>query len=203
VSTDQSSPLIQYCDINVALPLKRELCPYNQEPVTSTSLQILFGDTVAIALMQARHFSKDEYAMNHPACSLGKQLMLHVKDIMATGKDLPKVKPTDRVVDVLLELSGKALGCTVVIDEDNHLLGTFTDGDLRRTLQKRGEETLELPVAEVMHVSPLTVPSDMMAVDAMTVMTDGQRRVSFVPVTDDTGCVCGVLTLHMCVTAGL
>lgn len=203
VSTDQASPLIQYCDINVALPLERELCPFNQEPVTSTSLQILFGDTVAIALMQARRISKDEYAMNHPACSLGKQLMLHVKDIMATGRDLPMVKSSDKVVDVLLELSGKALGCTVVTDDNNQLLGTFTDGDLRRTLQARGEETLELPVCEVMHRTPLTVPSDMMAIDAMTVMTDGKRRVSFVPVTDAEGCVAGVLTLHMCVTAGL
>mmetsp|Transcript_30013 Transcript_30013/g.76976 ORF Transcript_30013/g.76976 Transcript_30013/m.76976 type:complete len:345 (+) Transcript_30013:170-1204(+) len=203
VSTDQNSPLIQYCDINVALPLQRELCPYNQEPVTSTSLQILFGDTVAIALMQARRFSKDDYAMNHPAGSLGKQLMLHVKDIMACGRDLPVVRPDDKVVDVLLELSGKALGCTVVTDDENRLLGTFTDGDLRRTLQTRGEETLELPVSEVMHRTPMTVPSDMMAIEAMTVMTDGKRRVSFVPVTDDSGCVAGVLTLHMCVTAGL
>lgn len=203
VTTRHDNPLAEHCDLNVELPLKREICPFNMEPATSTSLQILFGDTVAIAVMQARQVTQQEYAMNHPSGKLGKQLILHVGDIMATGRQVPKANVTDKVVDVLMELSSKAHGCAVVVDEDGILRGSFTDGDLRRTLQSRGEETLELQVAEVMHKNPKTVREDLMAVDAMVLMNSGERRVSFLPVTDNKGHVTGILTLHMCVSAGL
>eukprot|EP00192_Tetraselmis_astigmatica_P011023 CAMPEP_0117666174 /NCGR_PEP_ID=MMETSP0804-20121206/10227_1 /TAXON_ID=1074897 /ORGANISM="Tetraselmis astigmatica, Strain CCMP880" /LENGTH=369 /DNA_ID=CAMNT_0005473685 /DNA_START=252 /DNA_END=1361 /DNA_ORIENTATION=+ len=203
VSTVKDNPLNSYCDLNVELPLKRELCPYNMEPATSTSLQILFGDTVAIALMQARKVSKTEYAMNHPAGRFGKQLMLHVADIMATGSQVPMVNSDDKVVEVLMELSGKAHGCVVVIDSNKSLVGSFTDGDLRRALLAHGENALDLIVSEVMHKNPKTVKASMMAVDAMTFMNSKDRRVSFAPVVDDEGFLVGILTLHMCVAAGL
>ena len=203
MSTMHENPLAPHCDLNVELPLRRELCPYNMEPVTSTSLQILFGDTVAILLMQAKDVTKDEYAMNHPGGKLGKQLMLHVSDIMATGNQVPMVHQHDLVVDVLMELSGKAHGCVVVVDDDDKLCGSFTDGDLRRALLARGEETLELQVQEVMHGSPKTVKEDAMAMEAMVFMNSGTRRVSFVPVTNKEGVLTGILTLHMCVAAGL
>merc|ERR1712226_1436012 len=118
---------------------------------------MLFGDTVAIALMQARNLTQDEYAMNHPAGRIGKRLILRVSDVMLTGDKVPKVAGHLKVVDTLVELSGKGCGCVIVVDGNNQLVGTFTDGDLRRALQEKGTDTLEKPVSELMCASPRTI----------------------------------------------
>lgn len=200
---DSENPLLEYCDLSVELPLKREICPYNMEPATSTSLQILFGDTVAIALMKARKVSKTQYAMNHPAARIGKQLILHVGDIMCTGSSVPMVTEHEKVVEVLMELSAKGHGCCIVVNEAKTIVGSFTDGDLRRSLLKHGEAVLDYEVRQVMRGDPKTIKADMMAVDAMTFMNNPDRRITFAPVVDDHECLVGILTLHMCVSAGL
>jgi len=192
----------QMCDMAVILPLERELCPFDLAPVTSTAIQMLFGDTVAIALMQAHNLTQDEYAMNHPAGRIGKRLILRVSDVMVVGGELPKVAGNVKVVDTLMELSSKGCGCVLVVDENNHLLGTFTDGDLRRSLQASGTEILDTPVAEVMHKSPTTISITEKAVDAMSLM-EHPRRLTFLPVLADGNILVGLVTLHGLVSAGL
>ncbi|KAL6559329.1 putative arabinose 5-phosphate isomerase [Orobanche gracilis] len=141
VTSVESNALVRLCDLNVHLPLERELCPFDLAPVTSTAIQMVFGDTVAIALMGARNLSKEEYAANHPA---------GVKDLMKKKEELPLCREGDLIMDQLVELTSKGCGCLLVIDDDYHLLGTFTDGDLRRTLMVKanGEGIFELTVGE-------------------------------------------------------
>ncbi|KAL6493471.1 putative arabinose 5-phosphate isomerase [Orobanche gracilis] len=151
VTSVEPNALVRSCDLNVHLPLERELCPFDLAPVTSTAIQMVFGDTVAIALMGARNLSKEEYAANHPAGRIGKSLILKVKDLMKKKEELPLCREGDLIMDQLVELTSKGCGCLLVIDDDYHLLGTFTDGDLRRTLMVKatGEGIFELTVGEM------------------------------------------------------
>eukprot|EP00873_Tetraselmis_striata_P013855 jgi/Tetstr1/434119/TSEL_023263.t1 len=190
------------CDMSITLPLERELCPFDLAPVTSTAIQMLFGDTVAIALMQAHHLTQDQYAMNHPAGRIGKRLILRVQDCMLSGDKVPRVSPDMKVVDTLVELSGKGCGCVLVLDAENNLLGTFTDGDLRRALQAQGADMLEMPIAQVMNTAPSTILVSEKAVDAMSAM-EHPRKITFLPVVDSDDKLTGLVTLHGLVLAGL
>uniref|UniRef100_A0A061SPM1 Arabinose-5-phosphate isomerase n=1 Tax=Tetraselmis sp. GSL018 TaxID=582737 RepID=A0A061SPM1_9CHLO len=203
VTSVKGNKLEAACDMAIHLPLERELCPFDLAPVTSTAIQMLFGDTVAISLMLSRNLTKDEYAMNHPAGRIGKRLMLRVDDVMLTGEKLPLVTGEVKVVDTLVELSSKGCGCVLVVDNHNKLLGTFTDGDLRRTLQSIGPAALQTHVSEVMSKSPTVISAGAKAVDAMQTMEKGSRKVAFLPVVDDSSAVKGVVTLHGLVSAGL
>mmetsp|Transcript_34916 Transcript_34916/g.99003 ORF Transcript_34916/g.99003 Transcript_34916/m.99003 type:complete len:354 (+) Transcript_34916:77-1138(+) len=203
VTSVKGNKLEEACDMAIHLPLERELCPFDLAPVTSTAIQMLFGDTVAISLMLSRNLTKDEYAMNHPAGRIGKRLMLGVKDVMIAGDKLPTVHPEMKVVDTLVELSSKGCGCVLVTDSENKLLGTFTDGDLRRTLQSLGSGALQAEVQEVMSSSPSMVDAGVKAVDAMQSMERGSKKISFLPVVDSEGKLDGLVTLHGLVSAGL
>ena len=185
------------------LPLQRELCPFDLAPVTSTAIQMLFGDTVAIALMQAKNLTKDQYAMNHPAGRIGKRLILRVADV-AKQNDIPLVTGNNKVMDILVELSSKGKGCVLVVEslESKKLLGTFTDGDLRRSLQKLGESALKTEVKDLMIGTPRTIKEEAMAVDAMKSMEE-PTKVTFLPVIDETSSVTGLVTLHDLVSAGI
>ncbi|QHN85694.1 putative arabinose 5-phosphate isomerase [Arachis hypogaea] len=149
VTSVQGCVLEAVCDMNVHLPLERELCPFNLAPVTSTAIQMVFGDTVAIALMGARNLSKEEYAGNHPAGKIGKSLIFKVKDLMKKEDELPICKESDLIMDQLVELTSKGCGCLFVVDDGRHLIGTFTDGDLRRTLKASGQGIFKLTVGEM------------------------------------------------------
>ncbi|MCO5582291.1 hypothetical protein L7F22_036183 [Adiantum nelumboides] len=146
VSCLKSSMLGQICDMHVHLPLERELCPFDLAPVTSTTIQMLFGDTVAIALMQAKNMTKEQYALNHPAGRIGKRLILKVQDVMKKGHEVPICKENDLLMEQLVELTSKGCGCLIVVDDVRCLLGTFTDGDLRRTLKAYGEKIFHLTI---------------------------------------------------------
>ena len=205
VTSIKDSKLDRACDFACNLPLQRELCPFDLAPVTSTAIQMLFGDTVAIALMQAKNLTKDQYAMNHPAGRIGKRLILKVRDIIKGGVEaLPMVEGSSKVVDVLVELSSKGKGCVLVVDskESMRLQGVFTDGDLRRSLQKNGEGTLSTPVEKLMISSPRTIDADAMAVAAMDAMKS-PTKVTFLPVLSGEGIVQGLVTLHDLVSAGI
>eukprot|EP00191_Tetraselmis_sp_GSL018_P000185 CAMPEP_0177612002 /NCGR_PEP_ID=MMETSP0419_2-20121207/20912_1 /TAXON_ID=582737 /ORGANISM="Tetraselmis sp., Strain GSL018" /LENGTH=320 /DNA_ID=CAMNT_0019108009 /DNA_START=262 /DNA_END=1224 /DNA_ORIENTATION=+ len=203
VTSVKANKLATACDMDIHLPLERELCPFDLAPVTSTAIQMLFGDTIAISLMLSKDLSKDEYAKNHPAGRIGKRLMLGVKDVMISGANLPVVSPSIKVVDTLVELSSKGCGC-VLVTEDNNLLGVFTDGDLRRTLQTRGSGVLQLQVSEVMTSSACTIYGNVKAVDAMQAMEKGNKKVTFLPVLSAaTQKLEGLVTLHHLVAAGL
>ncbi|KAK9146395.1 hypothetical protein Sjap_006298 [Stephania japonica] len=149
VTSSERNGLSGVCDMNVHLPLERELCPFDLAPVTSTAIQMVFGDTVAIALMEARKLTKEEYATNHPAGRIGKSLIFKVKDVMKKKEEIPLCKEGDLIIDQLVELTSKGCGCLLVIDDEHHLIGTFTDGDLRRTLKASREGIFKLTVGEM------------------------------------------------------
>ncbi|XP_044492172.1 probable arabinose 5-phosphate isomerase [Mangifera indica] len=203
VTSVEGNALASVCDMNVHLPVERELCPFDLAPVTSTAIQMVFGDTVAIAMMGARNLSKEEYAANHPAGRIGKSLIFKVKDVMKKQDELPVCKEGDMIMDQLVELTSKGCGCLLVIDEDYHLIGTFTDGDLRRTLKASGEGIFKLTVGEMCNRNPRTIGPDAMAVEAMQKMESPPSPVQFLPVINDQNLLIGIVTLHGLVSAGL
>ncbi|KAF8392181.1 hypothetical protein HHK36_022523 [Tetracentron sinense] len=195
LTSSERNLLTNVCDLNVYLPLERELCPFDLAPVTSTAIQMVFGDTVAIALMGARNLTQDEYAANHPAGRIGKSLIFK--------EELPVCRERDLIMDQLVELTSKGCGCLLVIDEECHLIGTFTDGDLRRTLKASGEGIFKLTVGEMCHRKPRTIGPDAMAVDAMEKMESPPSPVQFLPVINHQNVLIGIITLHGLVSAGL
>ncbi|KAJ9696942.1 hypothetical protein PVL29_008937 [Vitis rotundifolia] len=203
VTSTEDNLLRAVCDLNVHLPLERELCPFDLAPVTSTAIQMVFGDTVAVALMGARNLTRDEYAANHPAGRIGKSLIFKVKDVMKKQDELPVCKEGDLIMDQLVELTSKGCGCLLVIDDEYHLIGTFTDGDLRRTLKASGEGIFKLTVGQMCNRNPRTISSNAMAVDAMRRMEAPPSPVQFLPVLDDQNVLIGIVTLHGLVSAGL
>lgn len=203
VTSVEGNALAAVCDMNVHLPVERELCPFDLAPVTSTAIQMVFGDTVAIAMMGARNLTRDEYAANHPAGRIGKSLIFKVQDVMKPQKELPVCKEGDLIMDQLVELTSKGCGCLLVIDEEYHLIGTFTDGDLRRTLKASGEGIFKLTVGEMCNRSPRTIGPDAMAVEAMQKMESPPSPVQFLPVINRQNILIGIVTLHGLVSAGL
>ncbi|KAI3968816.1 hypothetical protein MKX01_028966 [Papaver californicum] len=188
VTSYQGNLLSGVCDFNVHLPLERELCPFDLAPVTSTAIQMVFGDTVAIALMSAKNLSKDEYA---------------VKDVMKKQEELPLCKEGDMIMDQLVEPTSKGCGCLLVIDDEHHLVGTFTDGDLRRTLKASGEGIFKLTVGKMCNRNPRIIDPEAMAVEAMQKMESPPSPVQFLPVVNHQNVVIGIITLHGLVSAGL
>lgn len=199
----KSSNLGKLCDMHVCLPLERELCPFDLAPVTSTTIQMVFGDTVAIALMQAKNMTKEQYALNHPAGRIGKRLILKVRDVMKKENEVPICKEGDLIMEQLVELTGKGCGCLIVVDDSHHLLGTFTDGDLRRTLKAYSEKIFQLTIGKICNRSPRSIGPDAMAVDAMEKMEGPPSPVTFLPVVNCEGVVIGIVTLHGLVSSGL
>ncbi|XP_027349832.1 probable arabinose 5-phosphate isomerase [Abrus precatorius] len=199
----EGNALSAMCDMTVHLPLQRELCPFNLAPVTSTAIQMVFGDTVAIALMEAKNLTKEEYAANHPAGKIGKSLIFKVKDLMKKQVEVPICRESDLIMDQLVELTSKGCGCLLVIDEGYHLIGTFTDGDLRRTLRSSGEAIFKLTVGKMCNRNPRTIGPEAMAVEAMKKMEAPPSPVQFLPVINDDNIVIGIVTLHGLVSAGL
>lgn len=201
IHSQKGCKLALQCDMDVHLPLMRELCPFDLAPVTSTAIQMLFGDTCAVAIMQAKKLTMDEYAMNHPAGRIGKRLILKVGDIMTTGKNVPTSSPDVTLMSELVKLSSMGCGCLLIVDGDNKLLGVFTDGDLRRYLSEKGADVLETNLGDLMTKEPLIVSTDMKAVDAMSAM-EKPKPVTFLPVVDN-GVLQGIVTLHTLVASGL
>lgn len=201
IHSQQGCKLSVQCDMHVHLPLTRELCPFDLAPVTSTAIQMLFGDTCAVAIMQAKKLTMDEYAMNHPAGRIGKRLILKVGDIMTSGANVPTSSPDATLMSELVKLSSAGCGCLLIVDAENKLQGVFTDGDLRRELTNKGADVLEMKLSDLMCKTPRTVTINMKAVDAMSDM-EKPKPVTFLPVVED-GFLKGIVTLHTLVASGL
>lgn len=198
------SRLSASCHHTITLPFQKELCPFDMAPTISTTTQLMFGDLLTIALMCRKNFSLDQYALNHPSGRIGKRITLKVKDLMLTDAQIPLCSPESKLVDVLVELSNKRCGCVLVADSHSRLLGIFTDGDLRRGLQKEGGDILFRPVEEVMTRDPRCTGPDQLAWEAMKVMeSDYQKRITALPVVDENHHVLGLLHLHDVVQSGL
>ena len=209
ISSDEGSRLAQLCGTHVLLPLRKELCPFNLAPVTSSAIQMIFGDTCAVAVMQGKALSMQEYAMNHPAGRIGKRLVLCVKDVMKPWNTLPLIKPDDNGMQALVSFASasKGCGCLLVIDDQRKLLGTLADADLRRALANRGEEVLSLPVQELMNFNKsyprIALPNDK-AYDAQQKMAQ-DKPVDYLPVVSDyaTNRLVGLVTSRTLLDAGL
>jgi arabinose-5-phosphate isomerase len=198
------SRLAAACHLVITLPFQEELCPFDMAPTMSTAFQALFGDLVTVALMRKKNFSMQDYALNHPSGRIGKRMILKVKDLMLTGDKIPLCHPNDRLKDILVELSNKRCGCILIVDQDKRLLGIFTDGDLRRMLQKVGGGILEGFISEMMTPNPRAILPDLLAYDAMKLMeADYSKRISVFPVIDDEHRIVGLLHIHDIIQTGL
>lgn len=204
VVSSANSRLAKASDFSMSLPLTRELCPFNMAPTTSTAIQLIFGDVMAIALMRDQNFSLQQYAMNHPAGSIGKRITMRVQDIMLRDQDLPLCTSEQRLSETLLELSNKKCGCVLVVNEHMILEGIFTDGDLRRALLGKGPHVLELKMEQLMTRTPRMVAGEMLAWDAMKMMeADPKHPITCLPVVDEQKKVCGIIKLHDIIQSGL
>ncbi len=176
-----ASTLARHADIVISSAVEQEACPLNLAPTASTTAQMALGDALAVALLDARGFREEDFARSHPGGSLGRKLLMHVHDLMRSGDDVPRVGPDASFTALLREMTGKGLGFTAVADADGRVLGIFTDGDLRRLIE-RGTDLRALQAADVMHTTPKLVRADALAVDAADVME--QHRITSVLVVD-------------------
>jgi arabinose-5-phosphate isomerase len=201
---NSKSRLAAACNITITLPFQRELCPFDMAPTMSTTSQLLFGDLLAIALMRHKNFSLDQYALNHPSGQIGKRITLKVKDLMLTGDRIPVCGVEDCLGEILVELSNKRCGCILITDKSSKLLGIFTDGDLRRTLQKVGGEVLNSSMQMIMNPNPSSIGPEVLAWEAMKRMeADTQKRMMALPVVDSESKLLGLLHLHDIIQSGL
>lgn len=197
------SKLLSACDLGINLPLNKELCPFDLAPTTSTAIQLIFGDVLSVALMKAKEFSLDEYALNHPAGAIGKKITMTVEDLMLEGEGLPVCQRTDRLRDAIVTLTDKKCGCLLVIDERGRLLGIFTDGDLRRSLQKDPASMLEKTMEELMTPSCIATEKGKKALEVLKLMQkDKKKWVHVMPVTDQDRLI-GLIRMHDLVQAGI
>ncbi|ATI38307.1 KpsF/GutQ family sugar-phosphate isomerase [Acinetobacter baumannii] len=201
ISRDDKGPMPQNADIALTLGESDEACPLGLAPTSSTTATLVLGDALAVALLEARGFTADDFARSHPAGALGKRLLLHVKHLMHTGDELPKVSPDTPMNQVLYEISNKRLGLTTIVDEQDHLLGIFTDGDLRRLIDKQQGFDVNLPVSEVMTKKPSTISQEARAVEALQQLN--QKKISQFVVVDDQNKVIGVISMHDLIQAGV
>ncbi|MFW2024913.1 KpsF/GutQ family sugar-phosphate isomerase [Acinetobacter baumannii] len=201
ISRDDKGPMPQNADIALTLGESDEACPLGLAPTSSTTATLVLGDALAVALLEARGFTADDFARSHPAGALGKRLLLHVKHLMHTGDELPKVSPETPMNQVLYEISNKRLGLTTIVDEQDHLLGIFTDGDLRRLIDKQQGFDVNLPVSEVMTKKPSTISQEARAVEALQQLN--QKKISQFVVVDEQNKVIGVISMHDLIQAGV
>ena len=171
-----------------------EACPLGLAPTTSTTVALVLGDALAIALLEARGFTSDDFARSHPAGALGRRLLLRISDVMHTGEDIPCITPDATLADALMEMTRKRLGMTAVVDAQRHLLGVFTDGDLRRALDDQDVNLRGVPVAELMTLGPKTINADKLAAEAAQLME--KHQIHALLVVDEEQHVVGALNIH-------
>jgi arabinose-5-phosphate isomerase len=190
MSGQADSTLARHADMALSSRVDQEACPLNLAPTASTTAQMALGDALAVALLDARGFREEDFARSHPGGSLGRKLLMHVADLMRSGADVPQVGPQATFTDVLRQMTGKGLGFTAVVDAEQRLLGIFTDGDLRRLIE-RGADLRGLTAQQVMRAKPRSIRADALAVDAADMME--QHRITSVLVVDEDGRLIGAL----------
>jgi arabinose-5-phosphate isomerase len=188
------STLATTADIHLDVSVPAEACPLDLAPTASTTAALALGDALAVALLEARGFTADDFARSHPAGSLGRRLLLHITDVMHAGDDVPRVQADASLSEALLEMSRKHLGITAVVDDDGRLLGLYTDGDLRRTLDDAAIDLRATRIAEVMTRTPKSIGSDALAVEAAQMME--AHKINALLVVDGDGRVVGALNIH-------
>lgn len=196
---NKESKLSQEAHIHLEVEIKEEACPMNLAPTASTSAAMAMGDAIAVALLEKRGFTKEDFAKSHPGGSLGKQLLLSVEDIMHTGDEIPVVYETDKLALGLIEMSKKALGMTAVINEKDNLVGIFTDGDLRRTLESK-VDIRKTYMKEVMKKDPYVIKKETLAYNAVAIIQE--KKITSLIIVDEEKII-GALNIHDLFRAGV
>ena len=187
------SSLARHADVVLDSSVEKEACPLNLAPTASTTAQLALGDALAVALLDARGFKPEDFARSHPGGSLGRRLLTHVSDVMRSGDAVPRVAPSASFSELMQEMSRKGLGASAVVDTSGCAVGVFTDGDLRRLIEK-GQDLRALTAGEVMHASPRTIAQDALAVEAAEMME--KHRITSLLVVDAQGVLCGALNTN-------
>ena len=193
VTGNPDSPLAKEADVHLDAQVAQEACPLNLAPTASTTAALALGDALAVALLDARGFDEQDFARAHPGGALGRRLLTHVSDVMRTGERIPSVFEAASFFDVLLEMSRKGMGMTAVVDSDRRVVGIFTDGDLRRTLERK-PDVRSLEVAEIMKREPRTIAPHKLAAEAVELME--RHKISQLLVVSDAGELVGALNTH-------
>ena len=190
MSGQANSTLGRHADVFLDCSVEKEACPLNLAPTASTTAQLAMGDALAVALLDARGFKAEDFARSHPGGALGRKLLTLVSDVMRAGEQVPQVGLNASFSELMREMGAKGLGATAVVDGDSKVMGVFTDGDLRRLVEK-GSDLRSLLAHQVMHPRPSTIPSTALAVEAAELMEF--RRITSVLVLDVSGRLCGAL----------
>ncbi|GAB1406365.1 KpsF/GutQ family sugar-phosphate isomerase [Thermomonas brevis] len=188
------SSLAREADIHLDVSVPHEACPLSLAPTSSTTASLAMGDALAVALLEARGFTADDFARSHPAGALGRRLLLHITDVMHVGDDVPKVAPEASISEALMEITRKRLGMTAVVDDDDRLLGLYTDGDLRRSLDDAHVDLRNTRIDAVMTRAPRTIDADALAVEAARLME--AHKINALLVVDATQKLVGALNIH-------
>jgi arabinose-5-phosphate isomerase len=187
------SSLAKLADVHLNAGVSKEACPMNLAPTASTTAALALGDALAVAVLEERGFGPDDFARSHPGGALGRRLLTYVRDVMRTGDQVPKVMPESTVRDALFQLTAKRMGMTAIVDESERVKGIFTDGDLRRVLERSGDFR-ELSIGSVMTAGPRTIGPDQLAIEAVELME--RHRINQMLVVDETGKLIGALNMH-------
>ena len=188
-----NSPLFQRADIALNCSVATEACPNNLVPTSSTTAALVMGDALAVALLKARNFSPDDFAVLHPGGVLGRRLLKHVHEVHHTGDEIPLVSPRASVPDMIVEMTSKRLGCVLMTDDDGKIAGLFTDGDLRRLVQK-GEDFYSLTASQLMLSSPKTLSQDAVLDAALAIME--KHSITQLATVDEKDRLAGIIHLH-------
>ncbi|MEM1262303.1 MAG: KpsF/GutQ family sugar-phosphate isomerase [Pseudomonadota bacterium] len=195
-----NSTLARAATTNLDISVAEEACPLNLAPTASTTATLAMGDALAVALLEARGFTPEDFARSHPGGTLGKRLLLHISDIMRTGSELPICRLDTPFRQALLEMTSKGLGMTAIVDSDHRVVGIFTDGDLRRALDDRAD-VIDLTLGDLVKPGCKTLPPDALAVDAVRLFED--HKITSVLIVDESQALVGALNVHDLLRAGV
>ena len=190
----EASSLAREADIHLDISVPAEACPLALAPTSSTTASLAMGDALAVALLEARGFTADDFARSHPAGALGRRLLLHITDVMHAGDDVPRIGPEASISEALVEMSRKRLGMTAIVDGDGRLLGLYTDGDLRRSLDDEAVDLRATRIDAVMTRAPRTIGADALAAEAAQMMET--HKINALLVLDAQQRVVGALNIH-------
>jgi arabinose-5-phosphate isomerase len=195
-----ASTLSSISTVHLNVAVEQEACPLGLAPTSSTTAALVMGDALAVSLLDARGFTRDDFALSHPGGSLGKRLLLRVSDIMHSDDDMPSVPASALIGSALLEMTEKKLGMTAIVDEDNRVIGIFTDGDLRRTLA-RNIDINNTTISEVMTPQCALISANILAAEAMQIME--QKKINALIIVDEKNIAMGALNMHDLIRAGI
>ena len=196
-----NSSLGKDADVHLDISVEKEACPLGLAPTSSTTATLVMGDALAVALLETRGFTADDFALSHPGGRLGKRLLLHVKDIMHTSETCPKVPETATLSEALVEITRKKLGMTSIVDKEGKLLGIFTDGDLRRVLDHGEVNIKALKISDCMTANCMSITADKLAAEALHIMDS--KSINALPVVDEHQRLIGALNMHDLLSAGV